>query len=667
MGNLLKRRKAFELGRIKNQKREVVRRSWQRHGLIELRGHLLLPLKYREKKKKKKMFLFFSQVSASLNLLFLFFYLSSVGLGRFLHSCFSFRNTTISTRSTNDEFEEDEIEEEAEEDQLRYCSEEGNLGFFSSESSEKEDLVADIILGGEALVFLPSRSSRNNPLLVVHETDDHPEKRVVDEIATVNHVSPSEYASASTNVYATDDKEEEEEEEAAHDENIGLENVVETNVQKAGEHIETENDETSDEIEAREKLEMEDGVIQVPMQPYHEILLSKETHSKDDNHNKAIEEGKNSSQDESFLGFTPPTEPENCQPHEEGAEVLASSFTLGSTSHSSYEWRSSTNYRGSETDDPFTSSSRRSSSKWEHLTVYKKYDEEMMFFDRISAQKLSETDSFRSIQVQPRSISQRIMHGLTSKRREPEYPRNAFQELEAAYVAQICLTWEALNWNYTNFQRLKGCKGDEDTGCPAHIAQQFQRFQVLLQRFIEMEPYERGRRPEIYARVRISSPKLLQVPEFQDSEGDRSKEDKDTRIASAEFLIVLEDAIRTFMNFLKADKKRYCEFLRAFRRKKQRAVDPTLLYLIKKANEKKKMKLKDIRRGRKCLRKRRLKAEEEMETLMGLIDLKIVSRVLRMSDLTEEQLHWCEEKMSKVRIWEGKLHRDSTPLFFPSH
>lgn len=59
--------------------------------------------------------------------------------------------------------------------------------------------------------------------------------------------------------------------------------------------------------------------------------------------------------------------------------------------------------------------------------------------------------------------------------------------------------------------------------------------------------------------------------------------------------------------------------------------------------------------------------DEEMEILMGLIDLKVVSRVLRMSDLGEEQLHWGEEKMSKVRVSQGKLQRDSSPLFFPAH
>lgn len=93
--------------------------------------------------------------------------------------------------------------------------------------------------------------------------------------------------------------------------------------------------------------------------------------------------------------------------------------------------------------------------------------------------------------------------------------KNPYKELEAAYVAQICLTWEALSWNYKNFLGSKASQGEEDSGCQAQIAQQFQQFQVLLQRFIENEPYDNGQRPEVYARMRNSSPKLLQVPEFQ--------------------------------------------------------------------------------------------------------------------------------------------------------
>lgn len=81
-------------------------------------------------------------------------------------------------------------------------------------------------------------------------------------------------------------------------------------------------------------------------------------------------------------------------------------------------------------------------------------------------------------------------------------------------------------------------------------------------------------------------------------------------------------------------------------------------------NEQKKIKLKDLRRSGKCITVQ--KKLTEMEILMGLIDLKVVSRVLRMTDISEEQLHWSEEKMSKVTVSQGKLQRDSTPIFFPA-
>lgn len=93
--------------------------------------------------------------------------------------------------------------------------------------------------------------------------------------------------------------------------------------------------------------------------------------------------------------------------------------------------------------------------------------------------------------------------------------RDPCRELESAYVAQVCLAWEALSWNYINFRQKNAKIDTESFGCPARIAQEFQQFQVLLQRFIENEPYEFGRRAEVYTRRRISSPKLLQVPEFR--------------------------------------------------------------------------------------------------------------------------------------------------------
>ncbi|KAK4752576.1 hypothetical protein SAY87_021374 [Trapa incisa] len=349
-------------------------------------------------------------------------------------------------------------------------------------------------------------------------------------------------------------------------------------------------------------------------------------------------------------------------------EIFGESCTAGSTSKSSSEWRTSTiNCRDSGTEDPFSSSSRRSCHKWESYTLFQKYDEEMMFLDRISAQKLHETEALRSVKVKRKSIPEGVVHKVIAKKRRPPGLRhNPYYELEAAYVAEICLTWEALSWNYKNFHSKHASKDrdDPDPGCSGRVAQQFQQFQVLLQRYVENEPFERGRRPEVYARKRQLSTKLLQVPEYRDSED--HAEHVRSRIASTEFLDIMEDGIRTFMDFLRADKMKPGQVIASFfRRNKRGSVNPALM---KKVNKKKTRKLKDMGRAGACIiGRRKLSREMEMEILMALIDLNVVSRVLRISDLSEEQLHWCEEKMSKVRIWQGRLQRDSSPLFFPAH
>jgi len=75
---------------------------------------------------------------------------------------------------------------------------------------------------------------------------------------------------------------------------------------------------------------------------------------------------------------------------------------------------------------------------------------------------------------------------------------------------------------------------------------------------------------------------------FQDSEDDQKDDAKfGSRISSAAFLMIMEDGIRTFMDFLKDDKEKTCQILKAFfRRNRRGSVDPVLLQLMKKVNKK---------------------------------------------------------------------------------
>jgi hypothetical protein len=51
--------------------------------------------------------------------------------------------------------------------------------------------------------------------------------------------------------------------------------------------------------------------------------------------------------------------------------------------------------------------------------------------------------------------------------------------------------------------------------------------------------------------------------------------------------MIMEDGIRTFMDFLKDDKEKTCQILKAFfRRNRRGSVDPVLIQLMKKVNKK---------------------------------------------------------------------------------
>ncbi|KAL3529283.1 hypothetical protein ACH5RR_008605 [Cinchona calisaya] len=541
-------------------------------------------------------------------------------------------STTTSPKNQNEyefgEFSDEEVEEEN--------------GYFHADSMQKNDhhLEAKIIDEGETQIFVHKKRDQEEIVNLDEASSEegHQESCDSEEL--------SAYSSPALEFVHSD-------EVIGHDEEIPRDSSYDFQTNKS--------DPTSTRILNQKKS----GLIMDNNN--NKTKLCEEILAKDDKRDVTF------TRDENFLDFAPSKLESKKVLKPQGKDIeediFGDSCTVGSTSKSSSEWRSSINYRDSGTDDPFSSSSRRSCPKWESYTVFQKYDEEMLFLDRISAQKLHETESLRSIQACPRSISDRIVYKVATKNKSSsDFRRNPYHELESTYVAQICWTWEALNWNYKYFQRLRAARQESGPGCPAYVAQQFQQFLVLLQRYVENEPYEHGKRPEIYARMRSLAPKLLQVPEYRDSDEEKREEGFGARISSDSFLLIMEESIRTFMNFLKADRESRCQILAAFiRRKRRGSADATLLLPLKKVNKKKKTKLKELKRSGNCLRKRRLKLEEEMEILMALIDLKVVSRVLRKRELNEEQVHWCEDKMSKVRVSDGKLQRDSSPLFFPAH
>lgn len=80
--------------------------------------------------------------------------------------------------------------------------------------------------------------------------------------------------------------------------------------------------------------------------------------------------------------------------------------------------------------------------------------------------------------------------------------------------------------------------------------------------------------------------------------------------------------------------------------------------------------LKEIRKKSKGWKKKSWpQTNEDVQLLFGLIDVKILSRVLRMERITKEQLFWCEEKIKKLDVLSSDhwklLRRDPSPVLFP--
>ncbi|AEE35516.1 putative ribosomal protein L34Ae [Arabidopsis thaliana] len=575
-------------------------------------------------------------------------------------------------------YSEEEEEEEEEGEELKMSC---NSSYHVISRDPNPDLIADIADDGESLVFYNniSQGGVNNQHTKefnnVYQTHEHEEEEEDDQDSNTSSTE-EHFSSANVSPYRSESSIEEEDD--------GVEDLPDDRYDDDDEDEEVGGVSRYDVVEDLVRKQPNTTSTRGPSRFQSGLVFNdKSYNAREFVSNGGIKNDVDEIQPSSGFDMREiKAEELEEEEEEERGQIFGESCTNGSTSKSSSEWRNSV-----KTDDPFSTSSRRSCPKWESYTVFQKYDEEMTFLTRISAQKLHEAESLKSIMVEPRSISERIVHKLSSnghKKKQKQYPGsngsrpNPYVELESAYVAQICLTWEALSWNYKNFERKRSTtqRSFNDVGCPAGIADQFRTFHILLQRYVENEPYEHGRRPEIYARMRTLAPKLLLVPEYQDYEEEEEKEDENeegfrSRISSASFLMIMEECIRTFMNFLQADKEKPCQkIIKAFfGRSKRGPVDPTLVHLMKKVNTKKKTKLKEMRRGGKYMRKKKMSIEEEMEILMGLIDLKVVSRVLRMNEMNEENLHWCEEKMSKVKIIQGGkvLQRDSTPLFFPPH
>ncbi|KAI8533982.1 hypothetical protein RHMOL_Rhmol10G0053300 [Rhododendron molle] len=310
--------------------------------------------------------------------------------------------------------------------------------------------------------------------------------------------------------------------------------------------------------------------------------------------------------------------------------------------------------------------------------IYEKYSERMRWFDLLNHDRtcgisailnkqLASLSSFEDIKPVEFSIPQ-ISWSKTARRR---LIRSLESDFELVYVAQSCLSWEVLHYQYRNVEALfrsnsqNGTFYDNDVG-------RFQKFQVLLERFMEDERCE-GKRYWNYVQRRLTFRSLLQVPQVSGYTEEREDDEtKGEAMRATEVLQGIEKCIKAFWMYVKTDQKKPRWKMSNFMWTYPPVEDPRDLELLANLTttlRKNELWLKDLQGKRRCWLKIGVNREEaslEKEILFTMIEMKLVSRVLKMSMISTSQLKWCQEKLNDVKFEAGKVTRANTVSLFPS-
>ncbi|KAL3636240.1 hypothetical protein CASFOL_020787 [Castilleja foliolosa] len=252
------------------------------------------------------------------------------------------------------------------------------------------------------------------------------------------------------------------------------------------------------------------------------------------------------------------------------------------------------------------------------------------------------------------------------------------RDLELVYVGQLCLSWEILCWLYIKSRELlkpESVGKNQHSSWYNRAADEFQQFQVLLQRFMEDEPFK-GLRNQNYVRSRCSIRSLLQVPTIKD---DCLKADKEIReehdAISLQFLAeTIRESMMIFRDFVFSDKKATNVVVNGIHGTKidlQDLQNSELLVDIISDLQKKDRKKREHVKSRNCIVKKLKKYQssrpddDNIELLRTQTDLRLVSRVLSMSRLTIDQLVWCQDKLNNISFVSRKVYVEPSFLLFP--
>ncbi|KAL7611315.1 hypothetical protein Lser_V15G13022 [Lactuca serriola] len=298
-------------------------------------------------------------------------------------------------------------------------------------------------------------------------------------------------------------------------------------------------------------------------------------------------------------------------------------------------------------------------------SFYKSYTERVNWFDLLNQERTCALQALVGNNKRRLGGDERILKSLES-------------DFEMVYVAQSCLSWEALHDQYRKLEAIvDSCAHDtSDYGalCSSTLVVKFQRFQILLERFMEDERSENGKRYWNFNQRRSSLKSLLLVPQVSEKANHKKEErNEELMMRATDVLKTIEKCMKTFKSFIEVDKKkpwwRTSNHLSWTPSPLEDPQDFNLLHDLTRTLQQKELWIKHLKGKKRCWLRNKvtdLGDSQKKDMMFAMIELKLVSRVLMMSLISTPQLHWCQQKLNNIDLNHGKITRScSHPLLFP--
>uniref|UniRef100_A0A9I9DQ91 Ribosomal protein L34Ae n=1 Tax=Cucumis melo TaxID=3656 RepID=A0A9I9DQ91_CUCME len=310
---------------------------------------------------------------------------------------------------------------------------------------------------------------------------------------------------------------------------------------------------------------------------------------------------------------------------------------------------------------------------------HKRYTEKMRKYDILNRQK-TYAKELKMMQSKE-SVESVLTKGFCVCKGEKKSGGNRRRidgEMEMVYVVQLWVSWEFIVWEYKKALEIYGREGYGSCRFNG-VAEKFEHFKVMIERFMENEKIEEGSRVECYLRSRLVRRKLLQVPLLKEDEVKEEgfeEDNKENAVTIDRLINILQESIRILWQFIRKDKlvhistnlKCHLEAKQEFTSPSHFDIQTQLLLDL----QKKKRKLKKIVKRKKWMLKNCKEELEEDEPIddelcfLTMVDLKLVSRMLNMKKITRKQLSWCHHKLSCITFPNGNIKIHPSSFLFSS-